>query len=216
MNAIKELIILHIQEKYMNDITVPHVRQTALKTINNLVAKTKDTGKVNFWLDFIKEAGKSSITIDNKNPNVKTFEAPAGDVSNDYKLSSNTVTLTGLWIGACVNNAVLSLVRSYVENKTLVAQGKLTINLESKAICKPNKLLEEMSPFAILGTFYSPFENDPGKTILENIDIIKERGLVVSMIRNHPNPSMRISETRTVIKPTNTSGTMLLVVANIV
>lgn len=213
MKTVKELIIVHVQNGYMKDITVPRVRQTMLRTINALVDDFVDTTPVSFWLDYPYSGGKSAIDIE-KHANVTTYEAPAGAV--DYKLKTNTVNVTGLWFGACVNNAIISLVKAYVKDSTLSKQGKLTINLESNGICKPSKLLEEMYAEPIISTLLSGFKHQSTLEYFENTKVIQERGLAVSIIRQHSDPEKRISQTEVLVEPKKTLGTLFLIVLNVI
>lgn len=214
MKTLKELIIVHVQEIYMGQISVPIVKNSMLKTINKLVDKSDTDVHIRFWLDSLESGGETAIKFPS-GKDICIHTAPAGHIQN-YKLHSNSVTLTGLWIGACVNNAIMSIVRSYIENSQIHLLGKLTINLVSTGICKPNKLLEDMYAASIESTFMSGFQYDSSEEYFRKSEAIQSKGLAVSLIRKHSNPEKSISKTHTLVEPKNQSGSMFIITLNII
>ena len=212
MNPKEELIVVHIQNGYMDDIRYPEVREKLLKRVNLSVRSFTRYGKVNFFLDYLHAAGESAIEIDKKKPNIKTYTAPAGD-AREYILNSNLVTLTGLWIGACVNNGIMSVVRAFFQNPTLYNKHyKLTIFLPGNGICKPNKLLEEMYAESVTSTFSAGFEYDTSKAFFKKTSIIQDRGLALDLTRKHKDPAKKISRSMTLVPPSkDPSGPMFRV-----
>jgi hypothetical protein len=201
MNPKEELIVIHIQNGYMDDIKYQKVRTTLLEKVNVSVKLFEQHGKVNFFLDYLHTAGESAIEIDNKKPNVKTYMAPAGD-AREYKLNSNLVTLTGLWIGACVNNGIISVVRAFFQNPKLYQEyDKLTIFLPGNGICKPNKLLDDMYAEPVETTFLRGFDYDTSKAFFKKTTVIQDRGLTVDLIRKHKDPAKKISKSVMIVPP---------------
>ncbi|AXG71515.1 hypothetical protein KORDIASMS9_03772 [Kordia sp. SMS9] len=204
MNQKDELIVLHVQNTYMNQIRYPNVRDKLLKTINVLVRSFKQNGQICFFLDYPESGGESAITIEDKK-NIKTYTAPAGDAPA-YQLNTSSVTLTGLWIGACVNNAIMTIVRGFIRNPKINKFGRLVISLPGMGVCKQTKLLDDMYAESVETTFIRAFEYDSSNAFFKNNKAVQDRGLFVVFIRKHKDPDKTISKKITIVPASKKSS----------
>ena len=141
MNFSKDLIVVHFQEGFF-DNSNQTMKSIAKKRIGSLVDQALKTSDIHisFWEDRTISDPSSVVPIPSNNEKVDRQNAPAGVVHN-YQLKGPEVILTGGWFGACINNAINSVIFSYFENTALADTGSLDIRLPLDAVYKFSDLL---------------------------------------------------------------------------
>lgn len=178
MKLKKDLIIVHFQEGFFNTSN-QLVKNTVKTNLQRLVdAAMKTDIHVSFWEDNTIENPKSVITIPALGEKVSVFEAPAG-VNLDYTLRGPEVILTGGWFGACINNAIESIMTAFFNASELVATGELTIRLPENAVYKSSEVLADMLDANIKNGISSAFDN----SFVPSREEVQKRGLQLRIVR---------------------------------
>ena len=185
MNFTKDLIIVHAQEFFF--IEAPTLKSTIKNELQSLVNKAMRSADIHisFWEDIsIPKAGSGSIiAIPNLKDKVSRIEADGGICSLiDYIIKGPEVILTGGWLGACINNAIISIMRAFFANPEVVKTGSLDIRLPVKAVYEKSELLADMTETDIKNNIVSAMDQAREVLLIESAEV-RERGLRITILK---------------------------------
>lgn len=186
MTFLKDLIVVHFQEGFF-DSSNQNFKLKVKNEIQKLVDKAGRASDIHisFWEDRTIADAKSIITVPSIGDKVSTHDAPAG-VLHGYRLKGPEVILVGGWFGACINNAINSVIFAFFENADLVTTGALDIRLPRKAVYKSTEQLSDMLDANI--------KNGIEAAMNESVDVlaknsqIRDRGLRIKVLRAGEEP----------------------------
>ncbi|WP_430408982.1 hypothetical protein [Kordia sp.] len=179
MKHTNDLIIVHFQEGFF-DNTNQDIKSTVLSTLTPMVKNAiKANMHVSFWEDVTSSDPTSIIDLSSFNKKVSREDAPGG-VNKSYIVHGAEITLTGGWFGACIKNAIRSILLAFFKNKELIKTGELTIRMPSKAVYDENELLADMSDANIGLDIVDALERS---AVLNQLEV-RERGLQVRIAKS--------------------------------
>ncbi|WP_046758758.1 hypothetical protein [Kordia jejudonensis] len=185
MRSVNDLIILHFQKGFFN-MTNNRLKNIVKATLEPIVKRALQAKThISFWLDPTFDDAKSVIKIPINSSRVTRADAPAG-VYNSYTLHGSEIILAGGWFGACMNNAIRSIMKSFFRNPSLAKTGELTIRMPGRAVYDQRNLLSEISNNNIAHDLVDALQRSK---VLKKIEV-KERGLQILIIKSQTNETI--------------------------
>ena len=179
MKHTNDLIIVHFQEGFF-DSTNQDIKNTVLTTLTPMVKNAiKADMHVSFWEDTTSSNPTSVIDFSSFKNKISREDAPNG-VNESYVVHGAEITLTGGWFGACIKNAIRSVLLAFFKNTELIKTGELTIRMPAKAVYDEHELLADITDSNIGLDIVDALERS---AVLNQLEV-RERGLQVRIVKS--------------------------------